>query len=277
MNGLVRNFLELSASTTLAGSARLTNFNPDRILFVVSGSTAVKRADLEKIRITLNFKNSVGSGISIANGLPLDIVADLTDYLYGFGLLGSDIKACLCLDIGKYILKADDDITLNVSGSGLSEALGFYCFAMDSHVGKEQLISWKFVETSATQAYQESGIMEVYAKIPAPLPDVYLTIDDFYGSNNISQLAVVGMGSALGSSEDFDSFGILFHDPTGLTQPVTVRSSTGGERLLFKQWNFDKNRLGFASQDYANVNLLSESIRVTNPSKYDVLSDYYGD
>ena len=147
---------------------------------------------------------------------------------------------------------------------------------MDSHVGKEQLISWKFVETSATQAYQESGILEVYAKIPAPYPDVYLTVDDFYGSNNISQLAVVGMGSALGSSEDFDSFGILFHDPTGLTQPVTVRSSTGGERLLFKQWNFDKNRLGFASQDYANVNLLSESIRVTNPTKYDVLSDYYG-
>ena len=56
MNGLVRDVLSVASGTSLSGSARLTNFNPDRFIFVVSGSTAITKADLKKIKVTANFQ-----------------------------------------------------------------------------------------------------------------------------------------------------------------------------------------------------------------------------
>lgn len=276
MNGLVRDVLTISSSTTPSGSARLTNFNPDRFIFIVSGASQITKADLKKFKITANFKNSVGSGLAICNNLPLDFIANLSDYLYGFGLLGDDTKGAFALDLGKYILKSDDEITISVNVSEtLSQALSLYVVAMDSFVGKEQLITYKYINASATQAYQESGVSAVYAQISNPSESVYMTIDDFFGSNNISELAVAGIGAALGSAEDFDNLGICFSDSTGLTQPVTVRAGSDNEELLFKVWNFDVNRLGFASADYSNVQLLAESIRSGNPTKSKCLEYYY--
>lgn len=276
MNGLVRDVLSIASGTSLSGSARLTNFNPDRFIFVVSGATAVTKADLKKIKVTANFKNSVGSGLAICNNLPLDLVANYSDYHYGFGLLGDDTKGAFALDLGKYILKADDEITISVSTSDtLSQSLSMYIIAMDSYVGKEKLLTYKYIDASATQAYQESGVVAVYGQISEPSESVFMTVDDFYGSNNISELAVAGIGASLGSAEDFDNFGILFNDSTGLTQPVTVRAGSDREEFLIVVWNFDVNRLGFATADLNNVQLLAQSIRQSNPTKSKCLEYYY--
>ena len=35
MNGLVRDIISIPSGTSLSGSARLTNFNPDRFIFIV--------------------------------------------------------------------------------------------------------------------------------------------------------------------------------------------------------------------------------------------------
>ena len=276
MNGLVRDFIKLEKSTSLSGSARLTNFNPDRLIFTVEGATAVTKEDLQKIVVTLNFKNSVGSGIAISNNLPLKIVANMNDYLYGFGMLGSDLTACFALELGKYILKSDDEITISISTNGtLSQELSLYVVAMDSAVEKEQLISWKYIKASATQAYQESNVLEVYSQISEASPSVYITVDDFFGSNNISELATTAIGSALGSAEDYDGFGVVFHDSTGMSQPVTVRAGSDSEEFLFKTWNFDVNRLGFENTDTENVALFANSIEKGNPSKAKCLAYYY--
>lgn len=277
MNGLTRDFIRISAATALSGSARLTNFNPDKLIFTVRGTSAVTKEDLNKIVVTLNFKNSVGSGLAVTNNLPLKIIANMNDYNYGFGLLGSDLTACFALELGKYILKSDDEITINISTVGtLSQALSLYVVAMDSFVGKEQLISWKYIKASATQAYQESGVLEVYGQIEDASDSVFITVDDFYGSNNMTELAVCAIGSALGSAEDYDGFGIVFHDPTGMTQPVTVRAGSDNEELLFKEWNFDVNRLGFETVDDQSVLLLAKSIAEGNPTKSKCLAYYYG-
>ena len=276
MNGISRNILSLTGATTLSGSARLTNFNPDRILFVLKGASVVTKADLAKIVCTMNFKNSVGSGISITNNLPLDFVANLNDYLYGFGLLGSDKTAAFVLDIGKYILKADDEITfaLNTTAT-LSQALSVDMFALSTFIGKEKLISYAYVNAQATQAYQQANVCDVYAQITSESNSVYITVDDFFGSNNVSELAVCGIGASLGSSEDYDGFGLVFHDETGLTQPVTVRAGSSNEMFLFKIWNFDRNRIGFAQTDASNAQMLAENIQRTNADKARCLEYYY--
>lgn len=276
MNGLTRDFIRIPSATSLMGSARLTNFNPDKLIFTVRGESAVTKEDLDRILVTLNFKNSVGSGLAVTNNLPLKIVANMNDYLYGFGLLGDDKTACFALELGKYILKSDDEVTLNISTVGtLSQALSLYVIAMDSFVGKEQLISWKYIKASATQAYQESGVLDVFGQIKDASENVFITVDDFYGSNNMTELAVCAIGSALGSAEDYDGFGLVFHDPTAMTQPVTVRAGSDNEELLFKEWNFDVNRLGFESVDDQSVLLLARSIAEGNPTKAKCLEYFY--
>lgn len=276
MNGLVRDIISIPSGTSLSGSARLTNFNPDRFIFIVSGSSAITKDDLKKIKVTANFKNSVGSGLAICNNLPLDLIANYSDYHYGFGLLGSDLKSAFALDLGKYILKADDEITISIStSSALSQSLSLYVIAMDSYVGKEKLLTYKYIDASATQAYQESGVCSVYAQISEPSANVFMTVDDFYGSNNISELAVAGIGASLGSAEDFDNFGIVFNDSTGLTQPVTVRAGSDREEFLIVVWNFDVNRIGFANADLSNVQLLAQSIKASNPTKARCLEYFY--
>lgn len=277
MGGFIRDFITISGSANPSGSARLTNFNPDRLIFAVKGENAITKADLKKIVLTLNFKNSVGSGLAITNNLPLDIVANMTDYLYGFGLLGNDKTACFALDLGKYVLRADDEITLSIASvEALSQPVSIYIKAMDSFVGKEQLLTYKYVKASATQAYQETNILDVFAQITDASDNVYVTIDDFYGSNNISELAICAIGSALGSAEDYDGFGVVFHDRTGLAQPVTVRAGSSNEEFLFKVWNFDLNRVGFESSDVASVALFAQSISDGNPVKSECLKYYYG-
>ena len=54
MNGLVRDIISIPSGTSLSGSARLTNFNPDRFIFIVSGSSAVTKDDLNMIKVTAN-------------------------------------------------------------------------------------------------------------------------------------------------------------------------------------------------------------------------------
>ena len=276
MNGLVRDVMSIASGTTLSGSARLTNFNPDKILFIVNSATAPTKAELAKINVTMNFKNSVGSGIAITANLPLDIVYNLNDYLYGFGLLGSDKTCCAVLDIGKYCLKADDEITFSVATStALTNAASLVVKAIDSKIGKEQLISYKYIAAQASQAYQEANVLSVFAQITSESDSVYITVDDFFGSNNISELAVCGIGSALGSAEDYDGFGVLFDDPTHMTQPVTVRAGSSNEKLLFKCWNFEVNRIGFERTEVANARLLAKSIAESNPSKAKCLKYFY--
>ncbi len=277
MNGLVRDVMTIASGTSLTGSARLTNFNPDKILFTVTSASAVSKADLAKINLTMNFKNSVGSGIAISANLPLDMVADMNDYLYGFGLLGSDTTACFVLDIGKYCLRADDEITFAINTSStLTNACALYVKALDTKISKEQMISYKFVSASASQSYQESSVITVFAKIPSASDAVYITTDDFFGSNNLSELAVVSIGSALGNAEDVDNFGIVWDDDTHLTQSVTVHAGSANEKLLFKCWNFDVNRIGFERAEYNSAKLLAKSIADGNPSKSKCLRYYYG-
>ena len=277
MNGLVRDVMSIASGTTLSGSARLTNFNPDKILFIVQSTTAPTKAELAKILCTMNFKNSVGSGIAITANLPLDIVANLNDYLYGFGLLGSDLTCCFVLDIGKYCLRSDDEITFNVATStALTTAASLTIKAIDSKIGKEQLISYKYISAQASQAYQQADVLTVFGQISSPSDSVFVTVDDFFGSNNISELAICGIGSALGNAEDFDNFGVVFDDVTHMGQPVTVRAGSPNEKLLFKVWNFDVNRIGFERTEYASAKMFASSIKQGNPSKFKCLNYYYG-
>lgn len=277
MNGLVRDVMSIASGTTLSGSARLTNFNPDKILFIVESATAPTKAELAKILVTMNFKNSVGSGIAITANLPLDIVANLNDYLYGFGLLGSDKTCCFVLDIGKYCLRADDEITFNVATStALTNASTLVIKAIDSKIGKEQLVSYKYISAQASQAYQQADVLTVYGQIAIPSDNVFITVDDFFGSNNISELAVAGIGSALGNAEDYDGFGVVFDDTTFMGQPVTVRAGSANEQLLFKVWNFDVNRIGFERTEFASARMFANSIKQGNPSKYKCLNYFYG-
>ncbi len=276
MRGLVRDVLHLQSGKNLSGSARLTNFNPNCLVFSVRGGSAITKSDLEKILVTINFKNSVGNSIAVANNLPLHMICDLTDYLAGFGLLGNDLNGAFYLDIGKYILKADDELTFSVSAAGLSTGLALSIFAIDTKVSKEQLVSYAYIKGKATQAYQQANVMTVYLKVANPSPDVFVTVDDYFGSNNISELAVCSIGAALGSAEDFDGFGTLFVDTSGLSQPVTIRCGSDSEELLVKQWNFDDNRIGFANQDFLSVQSLAEHISQTNAVKARCLRDFYG-
>jgi hypothetical protein len=278
MNGLFRNVMSLASGTTLAGTARLTNFNPDKILFYVDGgSSAITKAELAKINVTMNFKNSVGSGIAICANLPLDIVADNNDYFNGWGLLASETKGAFVLDIGKYCLRADDEITFDISTSTtLTNALAVIVKAIDSKISKEQLISYKYISASASQAYQQADVMSVFAKITSPSDSVYITTDDFFGSNNVSEIAVVAVGGAMGSAEDMDNYGPVWTDDTGLTQSVTVRAGSNNERFLIKCWNFDVNRIGFERAEFNSARNLAKAIADGNPSKNKCLRYFYG-
>lgn len=278
MNGLFRNVLSLSSATTLSGSARLTNFNPDGILFYVDGGqNAITKAELAKINVTMNFKNSVGSGIAITTNLPLDIIADNNDYFNGWGLIGSETSGAFMLDIGKYCLRADDEITFDVSTSStLTNALSLIIKAVDSKISKERMLSYKYITASASQAYQMADVVSVFAKIASPSDSVYITTDDFFGSNNVSEIAVVSVGAAMGSAENMDNYGPVWLDDTGLTQPVTVRAGSANERFFIKCWNFDVNRIGFERAEFNSAKLLAKSIADGNPSKNRCLRYYYG-
>ena len=277
MNGLVRNVMQITGVSP-SGSARLTNFNPDKILFVVRGTVAFSKTDLSYFKVTMNFKNSVGSGIAISANLPFDIIADLSDYHFGFGMLPSTVGAgSYALDIGKYCLRADDEITFNVDcDHTFDDPFTIDIFALDTKIGKEQLISYKYVSAQASQAYQVADVLGVYGKISSPSSSVYITTDDFFGSNNISELAVIGIGAAFGQAEDMDDFGLIWSDDTGMTQPVTVRAGSSYEQILFKCWNFDVNRIGYERPEFNSAKLLASSIQNANPSKAKCLKYFYG-
>lgn len=276
MNGLTRNVAHIASATSFNASARLTNFNPDHLVFCATGASALTKADLDKIVVSINFKSAVGGSIAVANNLPLRMIADFSDYVSGFGLLGSDTVGAFALDIGKYILKANDELTFEISTTGtLSVAIALDVFAMDSKIGKEKLLSYTYIEASATQAYQNANVIDVYARIPSADDSTYMTVDDNFGSTNISELAVVAIGASLGHSEDWDSFGVVWTDDTGMAQNVTVRAGSSNEKLLVVKWNFDTNRIGYEATEKANVQTFAQSIKDSDPSKYKCLMAFY--
>lgn len=264
-----------SAATNFYG--KVQNFSLDSvIIYIKKASTAITESDLEKITVNGSLKNSKGDNVILINNIPLSLLADYSDYKGGWSANSVDNSGAIKLDLGNIILEGNDEVNLSFSCATPGEATTLYVFGYDSFIGPEQIITYDHVIAQATQHYTFNDVIDVFAKIASPSESAMIAVDDFYGRNQIAETEVVALGAAQGRAENFDNFGVVFHDETGLTQSVGITTGSANERLLVQKRFFDETRIGNAQKSYIDAAALLNHIKQNNSNKYRCLMALFG-
>jgi hypothetical protein len=96
------------------------------------------------------------------------------------------------------------------------------------------------------------------------------TVRDYTGSQTVNLRDAVALANAIGRYEYFTDFGIVYNDPTGLSQDITV--SLEDEQLLAQQEFFQPAKMG--EQDLRTLRVqesVLQAIYSSRPDKFDVL------
>lgn len=261
----------LPATGNFNFNGKITNFSCDSLVFTLSGAAAVSDADLSKIVIRAQLKNSKGSNAIVINSVPARILAKLSDYLGGWGVNGSDKYGAFAVDLGNIVLEGDDELDVIVNGTGLSQAYDLSVFGYDTKIGAEKIYLYDFVKGSPTQTYQQVDAMAAYLSLPddqVASDSNSIAVTDYFGRNIITENEAVGLGAVMAQSGDCDNFGLIWSDDTGLTQDMSFKVAAEGEDFLVVRRFFDINRLGMGQQGVIDFSDYLAFIQRTNSVKY---------
>lgn len=276
-----RRFVSTTVPVT-AGSAygKVMNFSLDSLVIYLKSQTEgtkINKADLAKMILNVSLKNSRGDNVILINNIPLDIISNFSDYKGGWSVNSVDEVGAMLIDLGNIVLEGNDEVNLTISWSaGLSTAYDLDIFGLDSVIGKEQIVTYDYVIAQATQQYTFNNVMDVYSQIDNPSSGVSIAIDDFYGRNQLTEVQVVSLGACLGRAEDFDNFGVVWHDETGLTQSVGITAGSNAEKFLIRKRFFDKSRIGLGQTSLVKAENLLKNIKETDSVKYACLKNLFG-
>lgn len=268
-----------AATGAFSVNGKLTNFSLDNLIFAVTASassspSAVSDSDLAKMVVRVQLKNSKGANAIIINSVPLNILARYSDYIAGWGSNDADKFGGIAVPVGNIVVDGDDEIDVTISGTGLSQEYTVSVFGYDYLVGPEKILLFDFVDASATQTYQQVDALAVYlalAEGSTPSDSNSIAVNDFYGRNIITELESMALGAALARSGDFDDFGPVWADDTGLSQNMSFKASSDNEMFLVVRRFFDIQRMGLGQQSVIDFTNLLQDIQRTNPDKYKIL------
>lgn len=269
----------LAATSAFNVNGKLTNFSLDTIVFSVTASAssspaAISDADLAKIIVRVQLKNSKGSNAIIINSVPLNILARYSDYIAGWGTNSTDKFGGIAVPVGNIVVDGDDEIDVTLSGSALTQELTVSVFGYDYLVGPEKILLFDFVDASATQTYQQVDALAVYMALSegaVPSSANSIAVNDFYGRNIITELESMALGASMARSGDYDDFGPIWCDDTGLSQNMSFKASSDSEMFLVIRRFFDIQRLGMGQQSVIDFTNLLSDIQRSNPDKYKML------
>lgn len=268
----------LPATSSFSFNGKITNFSCDSLMFAViangSSATAVSNADLAKIIVRVQLKNSKGSNAIVINSVPARVLAKLSDMLGGWGENGSDKYGAFGVNLGNIVLDGDDELDITITGSDLSQQYAISIFGVDAVVGAEKIYLYDYVKGSATQTYQQVDAEKVYLCLDddaVPSDANTIAVNDYYGRNIITENEAIAIGAVIAQSGDADNFGLVWADDTGLTQDMSFKVASDSETFLVVRRFFDVNRLGMGQQSIIDYADYLGYIQRTNASKYKCL------
>jgi hypothetical protein len=106
-----------------------------------------------------------------------------------------------------------------------------------------------------------------------PSLETNATVRDYTGSQTVNLKDAVAFANASGRFEYFSDFGIVYMDPTGYSQDLTI-SLEGAKRLLLQQEYFSLSKL--LEQDgqmLRDKEAVLQAIYAVRPEKYEVLRE----
>ena len=264
----------LPATNAFSENGKITNFSCDCLFLTLSGAAAVAAADLGRIVVRVQFKNSKGNNAIVVNSVPLIILAKYSDYIGGWGENSSDKYGSVMIPVGNICLEGDDELDITISGTGLSQAYSLAVFGWDTYIGAEKVLMYDYVAASASQTYQQVDALAVYmalGDLSIPSDSVTIAVSDYFGRNIITENEAIGIGAALARSGDWDDFGCVWSDDTGLSQDMSFKAGSSSELFLIIRRFFDSSRLGVGQKSVIDYADYLKYIKQHNPVKYQCL------
>lgn len=268
------------ASTSANFYGKLSNFNPNSIVFYLkttTASTVLQDSDLASAVVSIQFKNRLGKNAVILNNVPLLEIAKLSDFIGGFSINATDVSGAFRLPIGKVILTGQDEINVTVTFDGtVAKAFDIECYGLDEAVGKETINIYEYAIGSAGQQLTFPNAIACFMDIASPSGAVQVRTNDYFDNNLISEIEIVSNGAVLGRSENWDSFGQVWADKSGYSQLLGITCGSSNEKVLCCEWFYDPIRIGVSQSETLSLETYAKEIKDTNEDKYKCLAYLYG-
>jgi hypothetical protein len=97
------------------------------------------------------------------------------------------------------------------------------------------------------------------------------TIRDYTGSQTVNLRDSVAFANATGQVENFTNFGVLYTDPTGLSQDVAISLESGEDVLMFQEFFSFKKLVEGDSKIVREQEAVLQMIYASRPEKFEVL------
>ena len=268
------------ASTAKSFYGKLSNFNPNSIIFYIKTTTAsthIEDSDLSSAIVSIQFKNRLGKNAVIINNVPLLMVAKLSDFIGGWSVNGTDVSGAFRLPIGKVILTGMDEINVTVSFDGtVAKAFDVECYALDEYVGKETINIYEYASGTAGQQLTFPNAIACFMDISSPSGATQIRTNDYFDNNLISEIEVVSNGACLGRAENWDSFGQVWADKSGYSQLLGITCGSSNEKVLALEWFYDATRIGVSQSETMSLETYADDIKENDSEKYKCLAYIYG-
>jgi hypothetical protein len=182
------------------------------------------------------------------------------------------VEVSASVSFGYFSLGVDESVEVLVTGKPSSvgnyagiQVNGKWIYLADQ---SQRIFGYKsFASVGGEQAYRD--VQAVYY-LGDP-KEKNATIRDYTGSQTVNLRDCVALANAIGRYEYFTAFGILYSDPTGLSQDITV-SLEGSEHLFVQQEFFQPAKM--SEQDLRTLRIqesVLQAVYSSRPDKFDVL------
>lgn len=281
LTGVIANGGSQNRFTQVNSNLQVNGFLVDVSFTMPSGYTN-KWNFLKDVYVNITKRIGSGNGGSVAllSNVSLYDFLSMSDYIKGVSMQGTNFTANnLCrisgyLDIGYFAMSSRDalEITLNVGSRTLFPNADVN-FEFNAEFHKVQATLYKCYQSSkATGADQPyKNVLQVAYVGTGVNADAI--INDQIGTNSVNVNSAIANSNANGAFEFFTDFGIIYDEPFGLSQDISLRcpNSASPSLLIVTYAFFPEETENNAQNMDAQRNALIENIKLNDSEKYKYL------
>jgi len=239
--------------------------------------------DFKEIYVNCNLRRRDADALQLLDNVRLYDILSYSDFVAGvsMALVGKvkegtnekeqPVEISGYLGLGFFSLGLDESVELLVTGKPAGahfkevQIAARWVYIADQ---SQRIFGYKSLKSvGGEQAYRDvQGIFYL-----GPAQEKNATIRDYTGSQSVNLRDSVAFANATGRYEFFTEFGVLYSDPTGVSQDVAI-SLDGAEDLLIYQEFFSMNKLIEGdSKVIREQEAVLQNIYASRKEKFDVL------
>lgn len=240
--------------------------------------------DLREIYLSVNFRRSNADALQLMDSVLVYDAVSFGDFNAGVSMsLANQLKPktdqvrfSTVIPFGSFSVQLDESVEVLLANkptnlANYTKIVFSFRWAFVADISSRVFGYKSFKSAGGEQTYRDVLNFFILPGAGVDVAQKSATIRDYTGSQQVSLADSIAYANAAGRFEWFTNFGVLYTDPTGFSQDVTLSLEAGFPVLMQQEFYSLSKNLEQDSQMLRDKEAVLQGIYVTRPEKYQVL------